>query len=51
MNAQQADCLGCRLAHRIVESHIVFENEWVACLLDIDPFRKVMYSFFRSSIS
>lgn len=38
MNPQQADCLGCRLAHRIVESHIFFENEWVACLLDIDPF-------------
>ncbi|TQK73434.1 diadenosine tetraphosphate (Ap4A) HIT family hydrolase [Brevibacillus sp. AG162] len=38
MNPQKADCLGCRLAHGIEEAHIVFENEWVACLLDIDPF-------------
>lgn len=38
MNTQQVDCLGCRLAHGIEVAHIVYENEWVACLLDIDPF-------------
>ncbi|NRR20722.1 HIT family protein [Brevibacillus sp. MS2.2] len=38
MDTQQADCLGCRLAHGIEVAHIVYENEWVACLLDIDPF-------------
>ncbi|RAT96040.1 HIT family protein [Brevibacillus sp. Leaf182] len=38
MKLQQGDCLGCRLAHGIEVAHIVYENEWVACLLDIDPF-------------
>ncbi|MFF0827167.1 HIT family protein [Brevibacillus sp. NPDC003359] len=38
MKPQQVDCLGCRLAHGIEAAHIVYENEWVACILDIDPF-------------
>ncbi|OXM87323.1 HIT family protein [Paenibacillus rigui] len=30
-------CLGCRLALGIDPAHIVLENDWVTCLLDIDP--------------
>lgn len=30
-------CLGCRLANRGADAHIVFENEHVTCILDIAP--------------
>ncbi|WP_246608595.1 HIT family protein [Paenibacillus agaridevorans] len=30
-------CLGCRLANGLEEAHVVFENDYVTCLLDIDP--------------
>lgn len=35
---QKAGCLGCSLAHSELPVHIVYENEWVTCLLDHDPF-------------
>ncbi|WP_412843842.1 HIT family protein [Brevibacillus sp. 179-C9.3 HS] len=38
MKREQVECLGCRLAQAIEAAHIVYENEWVTCLLDIDPF-------------
>jgi len=33
------DCLGCRIANQIeTEVNIVYENDYVVCLLDIAPF-------------
>ncbi|MFP3392090.1 HIT family protein [Brevibacillus sp. SIMBA_040] len=37
---KQSHCLGCRLAHAAQPVHIVYENEWVTCLLDIEPFNE-----------
>jgi len=35
------DCLGCRIANgREPDVHIVYENELVACVLDIAPFNE-----------
>ncbi|MDQ6421752.1 HIT family protein [Paenibacillus sp. LHD-117] len=31
------ECLGCRLANNKIETNIVYEDEYVTCLLDIDP--------------
>ncbi|MGM0713102.1 HIT family protein [Brevibacillus parabrevis] len=36
--AERFDCLGCRLALSAEPAHVVYENDWVTCLLDIDPF-------------
>ncbi|MEJ8547455.1 HIT family protein [Brevibacillus borstelensis] len=33
-------CLGCRLAHALDHVHTVYEDEWVRCILDIDPFQE-----------
>jgi len=30
-------CLGCELANGMTDSYIVFENERITCILDIDP--------------
>lgn len=30
-------CLGCRLANRLEEAHVVFEDAYMTCILDIDP--------------
>jgi histidine triad (HIT) family protein len=30
-------CLGCQLANGQVQAHVVYENEWLTCLLDIAP--------------
>ncbi|MBU9672637.1 HIT family protein [Planococcus sp. CP5-4] len=35
---KEQDCLGCRLANGELPVHMVYENEWVACFLDHDPF-------------
>lgn len=34
------DCLGCRLANGELPVHMVYENEWIACFLDHDPFNE-----------
>jgi histidine triad (HIT) family protein len=34
------DCLGCRLANAGEPAHIVFENEYVCCIFDMDPFNE-----------
>lgn len=31
------DCLGCKLANKETEVYIIYENEKVTCILDIDP--------------
>ncbi|RAZ67678.1 HIT family protein [Planococcus maitriensis] len=33
-------CLGCRLSNGGLPVHMVYENEWVACFLDHDPFNE-----------
>ncbi|MFC3802614.1 HIT family protein [Cohnella sp. GCM10012308] len=33
----ETTCLGCQLANKVVEAHIVYENDWVTCILDIAP--------------
>ena len=30
-------CLGCQLANQLIETHVVYEDKWVTCILDIDP--------------
>lgn len=30
-------CLGCRLANKLIETNIIYENELVTCILDIAP--------------
>jgi diadenosine tetraphosphate (Ap4A) HIT family hydrolase len=30
-------CLGCQLANKLIETNTIFENELVACILDIAP--------------
>lgn len=34
------DCLGCKLANNELETHVVYENEWITCILDHDPFNE-----------
>ena len=31
------DCAGCRLANQFVETKVVFEDDLITCILDIDP--------------
>lgn len=31
------DCFGCRLANHMEETNVVFEDEYITCILDIDP--------------
>ncbi|MGA4720905.1 HIT family protein [Fictibacillus nanhaiensis] len=33
-------CLGCELANKVLPIHAVYEDEWVTCFLDIDPFNE-----------
>lgn len=33
----ETQCLGCELANRKIDTHTVFENEFVTCILDIAP--------------
>jgi histidine triad (HIT) family protein len=35
---QEIECLGCRLANKIQQTNIVYEDEYVTCFLDHDPF-------------
>ncbi|MFP3324073.1 HIT family protein [Planococcus sp. SIMBA_160] len=37
---KETNCLGCRLANGELPVHMVYENEWVACFLDHDPFNE-----------
>lgn len=32
------ECLGCRLANKKATVNVVFENDYVCCILDHDPF-------------
>lgn len=34
------DCLGCKLANNELETQVVYENEWITCILDHDPFNE-----------
>lgn len=34
---EEMSCLGCQLANQRIETQTVYENEWVACILDIAP--------------
>ena len=33
-------CIGCQLANKIEPVHVVFEDEFVCCFLDHDPFNE-----------
>lgn len=37
---KKINCLGCRLANSEEPVHIVYENEYVTCFLDIEPFNE-----------
>lgn len=30
-------CFGCRLANQLVETNVVFKDDYITCILDIDP--------------
>lgn len=30
-------CLGCQIANQEIETHVVYEDEWISCILDIHP--------------
>lgn len=34
------ECLGCRLANKMEQVFIVYENEYVSCILDHIPFNE-----------
>ncbi|MFN7249901.1 MAG: HIT family protein [Anaerobacillus sp.] len=34
------NCLGCSLANKLLPVHVVYENEYVCCILDHDPFNE-----------
>ncbi|AYC30239.1 HIT family protein [Paenisporosarcina cavernae] len=34
------DCLGCKLANKIESANVIFEDDWVTCLLDYDPYEE-----------
>jgi histidine triad (HIT) family protein len=36
MNANR-ECLGCQLANKLQQVHVVYEDEYVCCFLDHDP--------------
>ena len=33
-------CLGCKLANKIEPTHVVYENTFITCILDIEPFNE-----------
>ncbi|SFB62825.1 hypothetical protein SAMN05216312_12311 [Cohnella sp. OV330] len=33
----QSTCLGCQLANKEIEANIIYENDWITCILDIAP--------------
>ncbi|MDE5050828.1 HIT family protein [Niallia taxi] len=33
-------CIGCDLAHKKLPVHVVFENDFVCCILDHDPYNE-----------
>lgn len=38
--AANSECLGCRLSNQIEPVNVVYENEYVCCFLDIEPFNE-----------
>jgi histidine triad (HIT) family protein len=34
------NCLGCRIAHGLEPTYIIYDDELVTCVLDIDPFNE-----------
>ena len=34
------ECLGCTLAAKDLEAFVVYEDDWVTCILDHDPFNE-----------
>lgn len=37
MDVIKDECIGCRLANKLLDSHTVYEDDFVICLLDIAP--------------
>lgn len=37
---KSSDCLGCALANKEAFVHVVYENDYVCCFLDHDPFNE-----------
>ena len=35
-----SECLGCRLSNQLEPVNVVYENEYVCCFLDIEPFNE-----------
>lgn len=35
-----SECLGCRLSNQLLPVHVVYENEYVCCFLDKEPFNE-----------
>lgn len=37
---EQSKCLGCNLANKNVPVHVIYEDNYVTCMLDHDPFNR-----------
>ncbi|WP_033541895.1 HIT family protein [Planococcus sp. CAU13] len=37
---KKTQCLGCSLANKELEALVIYEDEWVICILDHDPFNE-----------
>lgn len=35
-----SECLGCRLSNQLEPVNVVYENDYVCCFLDIEPFNE-----------
>lgn len=35
---EEINCLGCKLAHKVFPVYVVYEDEYVICILDQSPF-------------
>jgi len=33
-------CIGCQLANKEIETYVIYEDEWITCILDIDPIQE-----------
>ncbi|MGL4337893.1 MAG: HIT family protein [Turicibacter sp.] len=37
---KESECLGCQLAKKELSTHVIYEDEYVICILDHEPFNR-----------
>lgn len=35
-----SECLGCKIANGLIDVHVVYEDDFISCVLDIAPFNE-----------